>query len=217
MTTETFRARFSPDAFRTSELAWQAAAAASDRLADVGIRVESVRHGGLPTVFVVAAAARGQGLAIALDREGRINRHATLPLLRALLDTLIVSMEVRRHPRYADVLFHKPPDWPPDVRPLSSQRLLARAEQEIPGSELSEIWLVLTGATHFGFHGVALAIEETIAVGDGTTSFALSSDLEWQNTEMDTAIARHTADLLDLLEQTLTRILDEDFTTMGEG
>ena len=200
------RVEFGPDAFADPEAAWDTVQEWREALFTTVARLDDERWlKGSPLLFVGAAGARGLGLSLALAREGRLNRHAAWPLLRSLVDTVMVALEVRRNPAYANVVIHRPQEWQPGEARHRSQKLIANARSEAP--RLKPLWDFLSDGDHFGPLGFAQAVESQWQAPDGTFSVMITSDPAWHDDRSHIVIGRHTASLLQGLTLTLEQIM----------
>ena len=151
------RVTFPEGAFDDPDTAWATVEECRPELFRTVAALDSAGYfTGSTLLFVGGAGARGLGLSQALAREGRMNGHAVWPLLRALVDTVMVALEVPRNPDYANVVIRKPSEWQPGQSRHSSQRLIARARSEAPG--LKDLWAFLSAGDHFGALGFAQAV-----------------------------------------------------------
>lgn len=200
------RVEFDADAFVDAEAAWATVQHWREELFTTVARLDDEgRLTGSSLLFVAAAGARGLGLSLALAREGRMNRHAAWPLLRSLVDTVMVALEVRRNPAYANVVLHRPQEWEPGEARHSSQKLIANARSEAP--KLKPLWDFLSDGDHFGPLGFAQAVESQWQDRDGTFSVMLTSDPAWNDDRSHIVIGRHTASLLQGLTLTVAEIM----------
>lgn len=199
---------FRDDAFADAATAWATVEECRQELFRTVAALDARGYlTGSAMLFVGGAGARGLGLSQALAREGRLNSHAVWPLLRALVDTVMVALEVRRHPGYADVVMHKPSEWELGWSRHSSQKLIARARAEAPG--LKALWAFLSEGDHFGSLGFAQAVSSSWQAPDGTYSVILTSDPSHTSEKAHVVIAKHTATLVQCLTLILARIIAE--------
>lgn len=156
-------------------------------------------------IFVASAAARALGLHAGIVREtGWDNPHAVFAMLRAYVDLVLLTMEVARHPGYAEVVAHDPATSAIGRRRKSPQKLVAAALSEVP--DMKEAWDLLSEmGGHFGHAAFAtpMVVEDladswrvTVKTGPG-----------WKDPEMKVASLRHTSHLSTLIAQKFREIV----------
>lgn len=206
---------FPDDAFNTPEGAWATAADTRDTLLRTVLHLDGVRglDGDLPS-FVMAAVSRGLGLHDAVMREGHVsNRHAVWPLLRSLLDTVLVTLEVRRNPAYAGVVIRPTESWEPHHRRLRSQALIGRSK--IEGPSIPSMWKYLSEAAHFGWLAYAQSVVKEERLSDTMISVDLTTNPEWVEVEDEISAAWHLARLTEGLGQTVQKIVGDHPAALG--
>lgn len=147
----------------------------------------------MTALYVMSAGGRAKGLHVAIVREaGWDNPHAVFVLLRALVDLLMVTMEVRRNPDYVNVIANEPAKSAMGRRRKSSQALIAAGVKEVP--DLKFAWDLLSDmGAQFGraTFQTALKIEHTEEV----VTITASTGSGWSDPEMKLSSIRHTCEL----------------------
>jgi len=207
--------RFADDAFATPAAAWATAAGTRDVLsATIDPLTDAPALDGEMPTFIVAAVSRGLGLHDATWREGHVsNRHAVWPLLRSLLDTLLVTLEVRRNPAYVSVVILHPSEWKPKDRRFGSQRLISRSSIEGPG--IPAMWSYLSEAAHFGWVAFVQSVVGSHPASPGMVTLSMSTDPQWVEANEEISAAVHLARLTLALAQTVQKVIDDHSEAMG--
>ena len=157
-------------------------------------------------LYAASAGARAGGLHDALLREIELdNPHAVFPLLRAYVDLVIVTMEVRRNPSYAAVVAHDPRTTTLGRRRKTSQSLVNAAMREVP--DMRAAWDLLSEmGGHFGW--AAFQTPMTFEhLPDGGRQIVVSTGRGWQDPEMKAASHKHVDNLTRSMANLLVDIV----------
>ena len=158
------------------------------------------------SLYIMSAGARAKGLHAAIVREsGWDNPHAVFPLLRALLDLAMVTMEVRRNPAYAMVVANDPATSRIGRRRKSPQALVHAGLKEMP--DLAAAWDLLSEmGAHFGWaaFGMAMTVEHT----EDAITVTASTGPGWNDPEMKLSSLRHSIQLARSVAGMLREIAD---------
>ncbi len=160
-------------------------------------------------IWVMAAAQRATGLHVALVRETSWdNMHASFALLRAYVDTVLVTAQVAADPSYVEAVIHDPSVDVRGRRRMRPQALVARAKRLMPG--MREAWDYLSSSGgHFGW--AAFQTSFTAAPGvAGEVNVRITTGPGWRDPAMKLATYRHDVELTILMAGLLAQILRVD-------
>jgi hypothetical protein len=156
-------------------------------------------------LYAGAAGARANGLHTALVREtGWDNPHAVFALLRTFVDLVVVTMEVRRNPSYAEVVAHDPAKPGPGRRRKSSHALVDAAAREVP--DMAGAWDLLSEAGgHFGWAAFEMTVTRR-TLPDGRFTLTVSTGPGWKDEQLKLSSLRHATDLTVSMAQLIRDI-----------
>lgn len=167
-----------------------------ERYLDVGRPVLGVGSGlplTMPTLFWFSMLARVQGLHSAIAREIRVgNPHAVFPLIRALVEAVVLVIYVTDHPKYVEVLTTRASELPKSgPRRKSIQWLINYASKDAAG--IKDVYADLSEMTHFG--SLAMWTSHRPEQQDG--AFSWSSGPRWRDDEQALIACAQTLELAD--------------------
>jgi hypothetical protein len=146
-------------------------------------------------LYAASAGARAKGLHGAIMREmGRDNPHAVYALIGALVDLVLVTMEVRRNPSYAEVVAHDPASSAIGRKRKSPQAPVSAAIREVP--DMKDAWALLSEmGRHFGW----AAFKTPMVIQDlpSSRTVTVNTGPGWNDPAMKGSSLRHLADLTD--------------------
>ncbi|HCF99386.1 MAG TPA: hypothetical protein DEV93_02450 [Chloroflexi bacterium] len=129
-------------------------------------------------LFLLSAIARANGLHVAaINAIETTNPHAAFPLIRAYADVVIMTLYIRDHPTYAEVVMAHPGD-PNYRRRVSVGRLMVAVKDYAPG--VKTVYDELTEGTHFG--SIAMWTAWTLS-GERTLNYTTAP--RWRRPETD--------------------------------
>ena len=156
-------------------------------------------------MFLLSASNRAFALHEAVVREAdHDNPHAAFTLLRAMLDLVLVLLEVRRNPGYASVVMDVTGPNRTARGPLKSQKLLARARQELPN--LKGVWDDLSEVAHFGREGFLQTIKSATEA-DGALRVSVSTEAGFREPDDKAVAIVGAAVMSEMVAATFRKIL----------
>jgi hypothetical protein len=181
--------------------------APGDRYVKVGAGFAAV-GGEVPAsligLFWLSMIARAEGLHQAIAREiEHGNPHATLPLVRALTEAVVLLIYVVDHPDYVDLVTVRASELPPGRESRESvHALIAYASTQAPG--LERVYAELSEGADFGATAMWAAHQVDDDAGPGLL-FSWRSAPRWRGDEQAMVACAQTLELADAMEAYLRR------------